>query len=209
MVRMLMQRKFLISMCALMVLATACNRSGAEPVPLFDGGEHTLERVNVLAGQLGPDDVFEIRVYGEKELSGVYRVSTDGTIDFPLLGRVIVSGRTAATLNVLLTERLHKYLRQPHVSVFVKDYNSQKVFVFGKVNRPGTFEFTQGMNIVEAITLAGGFERTADENGTYVTRSLNGKEQRIRVPVEDIGEGKVVNLFLIPGDIVYVPETIF
>jgi polysaccharide export outer membrane protein len=83
------------------------------------------------------------------------------------------------------------------------------VFVFGQVQRPGTFKYQQGMKIVEVINLAGGFARLADQSGTYVTRSVNGNEQRILVSVPAIAEGREPNLTLEPGDIIYVPEAIF
>lgn len=158
---------------------------------------------------LGPGDIFEVRVYGEEELSGSYRVSENGTIDFPLVGTLEVKGATDTEISHRLTELLRRYVKEPHVSIYVKEYNSQKVFVFGQVQKPGTFRYEQGMNIVEAITLAGGFAKLADQKGTYVTRTVDGTEQRIKVSVPAIGEGREPNLTLEPGDIIYVPEAMF
>ena len=78
----------------------------------------------------------------------------------------------------------------------------------GKVDKPGTFVFQDGMNIVQAITLAGGFSTTAIKNGTIVTRVLDGREQRIPVPVDDISAGRAKNFQLFPDDIVFVPESV-
>lgn len=158
---------------------------------------------------LGPGDVFELRVFGEDDLSGAYRISDDGTIDFPLIGKTSVEGETASTLSTLLSTKLAKYLRQPNVSVFVKEYNSKKVFVIGQVKAPGTFPFEKGMSIIQAIAMAGGFERLADQNSCSVTRVVDGKETRTQVAVKDIGEGKFANFQLQPGDIVFVPERLF
>lgn len=158
---------------------------------------------------LGPGDVFEVRVYDEKELSGVYRVASDGTIRFPLIGSIRLEGMTANEAGVALERELLRFIKQPHVSIFVKEHNSKKVFVFGEVKRPGTFVFEQDMNIIQAITLAGGFDKLADKNGTFVTRTVEGREERLRVSVKDIGEGRASNFRLEPGDIVYVPESIF
>lgn len=160
-------------------------------------------------GLLGPGDIFEVRVYGEKELSGIYRVSVEGTIDFPLVGRIRVESVTAADLSEIVAAELERYVKAPNVSIFVKEYNSQKIYVFGQVQRPGTFKYETGMNIVQAITLAGGFGRMADQSGAFVTRIIDGREQRLKVSVEDIGEGRSPNLELEPGDIVYVPEALF
>ncbi len=156
---------------------------------------------------LGPGDVFQVSVYGEKGLSGVHRVGPDGTIDFPLVGRVQVADKNPAEIAATLRARLQDgFLRDPYVSVFVKEYNSKKIFVLGEVARPGTFPYSDGMNVVEAITLAGGFRNTANENYVVVTRREGGKETRIPVPVGKISEEGAPNLELRPGDIVFVPD---
>lgn len=158
---------------------------------------------------LGPGDVFEVTVYGEASLSGVHRIAPDGAIQFPLVNRVVVEGLTANEIAEELRRRLQDgYLREPSVSVFVKEYGSKKVFVLGEVQRPGTFPFTAGMNIVEAITLAGGFKDSANANYVIVTRHGPNGDQRIPVPVEKITEGEAQNLSLKPGDIVYVPDSL-
>jgi polysaccharide export outer membrane protein len=100
-------------------------------------------------------------------------------------------------------------MRDPQVSVLVKEYNSKKVFVFGEVQKPGTFVYEDGMSIVQAITVAGGFTKTAARNSTSVTRRVNGQEVKVKVTVEDIALGKAPNFTLDPGDIVYVPESLF
>jgi protein involved in polysaccharide export with SLBB domain len=91
----------------------------------------------------------------------------------------------------------------------VKEYNSKKVFVFGEVQKPGTFVFEEGMTIVQAVTLAGGFTKSASQNSTSVTRRVNGQEVKVKVSVQDIALGKASNFALEPGDIVYVPESLF
>lgn len=158
---------------------------------------------------LGPGDVFEVRVYGENELSGQHCVSSDGSINFPLVGRVEIEGLTPSAISDLLAERLKKLIRDPHVSIFVKQFNSKKIYVLGKVEKPGTFPYEDGMTIIQAITLAGGFGNLADPDSTLVTRQINGQEQRLEVDAKAIGEGLAPNFELQPGDIVFVPETIF
>lgn len=162
------------------------------------------------ATSLGPGDLIEVRVYGEQELSGVYRVGADGVVVFPLCQRVNLQGLSpndaAGKLRECLAER---FMRDPQVSVLVKEYNSKKVFVFGEVQKPGTFVFEDGMSIVQAVTLAGGFTKSAAQNSTSVTRQVNGQEQKMKVNVQDIALGKAPNFNLQPGDIVYVPESLF
>jgi polysaccharide export outer membrane protein len=101
------------------------------------------------------------------------------------------------------------YIRNAQVSVIIKEYNSKKVFVFGEVQKPGTFVYEDGMSIIQAVTLAGGFTKTASQNGTSVTRLVDGQEVKVKVPVQDIALGKAPNFGLRPGDIVFVPESLF
>lgn len=163
------------------------------------------------ASALGPGDVLEVRVFQEADLSGTFRVSPDGTIDYPLCGKVKLLQETqsqaASTLERCLKDG--RFLQNPHVSVLIKEFNSKKIFVFGEVQKPGTFAFEDQMSIVQAITLAGGFTKTAAKNGTTVTRVIDGHETRLRVPVEDIAEGREKNFLLQPNDIVTVPESFF
>jgi polysaccharide export outer membrane protein len=163
-----------------------------------------------VASTLGPGDVVEIRVYQEPELSGLYLVGPEGDVVFPLCQRVRVGGETpngaAAKLRACLAER---FLRDPQVSVLVKEYNSKKVFVFGEVQKPGTFVYEEGMSIVQAVTLAGGFTKAAAQNSTSVTRKVDGQEVKVKVQVQDIALGRAPNFTLEPGDIVYVPERLF
>ena len=159
---------------------------------------------------LGPGDLFEVRVFGEPQLSSTYEIAADGTINFPLVGVVAADGRTPVELEKELQQRLADgYIKSPSVSVRVTEYRSRKVSVFGQVRSPGTFPFTENMSVVEAITRAGGFTGMAKKNAVRITR-LQGKEtERIVVAVEDIGQGRAPNFLLRPGDVVFVPERMF
>lgn len=169
----------------------------------------TPDTASVLQGaELGAGDVVEVRVYQEAELTGLYRVDADGTFDFPLVGQVAAGGKTPGELSQILTERLKDgYLRDPQVSVFVKEFNSKKVFVLGEVHKPGTFKYEDRMTIVQAITLAGGLKPLAAKNGIVLTRVVAGAEEKFVVPFEQIGLGREPNVALQPGDIVFVPES--
>jgi polysaccharide export outer membrane protein len=159
---------------------------------------------------LGPGDVFDVRVFGEPDLSGTYQVANDGTIDYPLIGKVHVAGKLPNVVAAELKKRLADgYLKNPQVDVFVKETNSKKVNVIGQVKSPGTFTYVDNMSIVEAITRAGGFTAMAKKNSVRVTRSHDGKTETIVVAVEDIGQGKAPNFLLRPGDVVFVGERVF
>ncbi len=159
---------------------------------------------------LGPGDVIEVKVYGEPELSGVYVLGRLGDVTFPLCRSVVLGGLSGNGAAEKIRECLQAgFMRDPQVSVIVKEYNSKKVFVFGEVQKPGTFPYEDGMSIVQAITVAGGFTKTASRNSTSVTRRVNGQEVTVKVSVEDIALGKAPNFARDPGDIVYVPESLF
>jgi len=190
-----------LAACAGRQVSEGSERALAPAAPAAEG---------VDASALGPGDVFEVRVYGEPDLSGGYRVGPKGDIVFPLCRRVSVSGLTANEVAEKLRACLADgYIRNAQVSVIVKEYNSKKVFVFGEVQKPGTFVYEDGMTIVQAVTLAGGFTKTAAPNSTSVTRLVDGQEVKIRIPVQDIAVGKAANVNLHPGDIVFVPESLF
>ncbi len=158
---------------------------------------------------VGQGDSFDVWVYREKELSGTFVVSAGGTIDFPLIGTLSVEGLEAEQIARLIRQNLSQsYLRNPHVTVSLREVNSKKVFVLGQVSKPGRFLYSNNMTIVEAITLAGGFKSMAEKNHTIVTRLDGAGERRIPIPVEKIMQGLVGNFRLQPGDIVYVPESL-
>ncbi len=159
---------------------------------------------------IGPNDVFEVRVYNQPDLSSTYRVGPDGTIQFPLIGHLDVRGMTAAEVAVHIKSALSgDYLVNPQVSVFVKEYNSQKVSVFGEVSKPGTFTYVDGMNVIQALTLAGGFTKEASRKNINITRAIDGQEVRLEVRIEDILKGTSKNFPVRPGDIIYVPQSLF
>jgi polysaccharide export outer membrane protein len=159
---------------------------------------------------LGVGDSFEVRVFGEPDLSGTYKVGAEGNINFPLVGVVHIDGLDAQAAAKLIADRLRDgILRDPQVTVLIKDQTSKKIYILGQVGKPGTFTYTPSMSVVEAITVAGGFTALAAKNDTTLTRTEEGKKMVVRIPVADIGEGKAPNVYLRPGDIISVPERIF
>ena len=117
--------------------------------------------------RIGPGDVLEVTVLGEASLPRAYRVEPDGTIDFPYARRVKAVGLTPPQLARELSKRLARgYFRAPQVYVHVKEYNSKRITVFGAVKKAGIFPYKVNMDIVQAITVAGGFKDNADRNAT-------------------------------------------
>ena len=160
---------------------------------------------------LGPGDVFAVRVYGEEELSGNHQVAPDGTIDFPLLGSIEVSGMEPPAVANQLEHQLKEqnFLRDPHVSVYVEQYASKRISVVGAVANPGTFALEPGMTVVQAISMAGGFSSLADRDGTVVTRHVGDEILRYRVPVAKVTSGQAQDIEVAAGDIIFVPERLF
>ncbi len=159
---------------------------------------------------LGVGDTFDVRIYGEPDLSGTYRVGADGGFSFPLVGAVQVVGLEPQAVAKVIAERLRQgILRDPQVSVLVREQTSKKIYVLGQVSKPGTFGCTPSMNVLEAITAAGGFTNLAAKNDTTITRSEQGSKTVFKVPVAEIGEGRARNVYIRPGDIINVPERLF
>jgi polysaccharide export outer membrane protein len=188
--------------------------SACVPPPLY-GNTVQAADVKVADGGINPNtlaanDVLEVRVYQEPDITGVYRVSPAGEVDFPLCGRVRVGGMTSSEAADSFTQCLKTgFVRRPQVTVMVKEFNSKKVFVFGEVAKPGSFPFEEGMTIIHAVSAAGGFVKTAAKNSVNVTRLIEGKEAKVPIRVEDIVIGREKNFSLQPGDIIFVPETFF
>lgn len=130
-------------------------------------------------------------------------------IEFPLIGTLKVENLSISEIAKIIQEKLgEKYIKNPFVTVVVKEFQSKKIYVLGEVQRTGTFPFQENMNIIQAITLAGGFTNLARKNNIIVSRIENGMDKRFIVPVEKIGQGLAENFYLKPGDIIFVPETI-
>ena len=208
--RMFLNRPALLAVLTASLLGLACKGPKGSGGTTLNFDQLPASSAPSPTATLGVGDVVEVRVFEEADLSGPYRVSPGGTIDFPLCGKVQVAGMNTSGLSDLLTRCLsEKYLKHPQVTVLLREYNSKKIFVFGEVQKPGTFPYDDDMSIIQAITMAGGFTKIASKNDIAVTRTVEGKETRIRVPVADIGTGREKNFRLQPGDIVFVPESMF
>jgi polysaccharide export outer membrane protein len=160
--------------------------------------------------RVGIDDTFDVRVYGETELTGTFRIATDGSVDYPLAGRIHVAGLRTGEIQQLLVDRLKgRYLKDPQVIVTIKDRNSQKISVLGQVARPGQVPYYPNMTIVDAIANAGGFTGIAAKNSVNLRREVAGNIQTRVYPVADISEGRSANILVLPGDVLVVDERVF
>src|SRR5450631_2943116 len=189
------------------VLGGLAGQLACYPAPKHVSGS---DEVGVPQDRVGLDDTFDVRVYGETELSGMFRVATDGTVDYPLAGRLQVTGLRTGEIQQLLVSKLKdKYLKEPQVVVTIKDRNSQKISVLGQVSKPGQVGYYPNMTIVDAIASAGGFTGIAAKNSVNLRREVAGKIQTHILPVADISEGRSPNIMVLPGDVLVVDERVF
>lgn len=154
-------------------------------------------------------DVIEVRVYGEKGLSGAYQIYPNCTIRFPMLKQVKVCGRTPGQVEKEIALRLyHDFFRQlPTVVIKVSQYNSKKIHVFGEVKKPGRYSYSMSLTLLQVIAMSGGFSRRAAKNDTRLIRVVNGVKRIYRVRLGNLGKRNIRDLYLRPGDIIYIPES--
>jgi len=157
---------------------------------------------------IGPKDLLEIEVFGLSELDTTTRVSEDGLITVALLGEVKVGGLTKSGLEKKLTQLFkERFLKNPQVTVFIKEYRSQKVSLLGAVNNPGDYELLGRQTLLQIISQAGGLTEEAGKDIILIRKQPDGSNTSQEIPVEDLVEkGDVkLNLVLKPGDIINIP----
>ena len=162
--------------------------------------------------QVGPGDLFKVSVLGEKDLPTEYRVQPDGTVDFPYLDRIVVGGLEPQEIADVIKKGLveKKILADPQVTLVVTQYNSKKVSIVGAVNKPGSLVWTEGMKLVDAISLAGGLTSIADGDHVRITRLVSAsKTVTATVSVDDITDGKLGDVPLQAGDTIKVDQRVF
>ena len=168
----------------------------------------TSSRVGARDHTIGAEDLLEISVFEVPDLNRSVRVSERGTISLPLVGEKTVVGLTATELEGKLREYLsEKYIKKPHVSVFVKEYGSKKVSVIGAVGKPGVYEMLGPRTLLQVLSEAGGLEEDAGSELFVIRASNDGSTERIAVDVDDLmGHRRPeLNLAILPGDVISVP----
>jgi polysaccharide export outer membrane protein len=156
---------------------------------------------------IGAQDVLDINVWKEPDVSRVVPVRPDGKISLPLLNDVQAAGLTPAQLATQLTENLKKYVTNPQVTVIVTVINSQRVYILGEVTRPGAFPLIPGMSVLQALSSAGGFTQFAKVKSIFVRRIENGKEAKYPFNYREVISGKrpEQDILLKAGDTIVVP----
>ena len=155
--------------------------------------------------RLGPEDVIDVFVWKETELTTTVVVRPDGRISLPLAGEIEANGKTAVELQQEITTKLSRYVVQPVVNVMVKQVNSLKISVLGEVRRPDVYRIKNRVTVLDAIAMAGGFTDLARPNKVVVIRNTPAGPQRVKINVKQlVGDDGGVPFYLQTLDTVYV-----
>jgi len=156
---------------------------------------------------IGVEDILEITVWKNPDLSRQVPVRPDGNITLPLIDDVAAVGLKPAQLKAILTDKWKSYITSPEVSVIVKEVNSLKVYMVGEIGKPGILQLKSRTRLLQAISLAGGFTQFADRSRIVVLRTNGAAEMRMELNYKRIlsGENPEENIVLKPGDTVIVP----
>jgi polysaccharide export outer membrane protein len=184
----------LASYAALLLVLSFSAARGADPVP----AEGYLLR---------PGDVLTVSVWKETDMQGEVLIRPDGGISFALAGEMQAAGHTVADVTKRLETRIRKFVPDAVVTVSVKAINGSRVYVIGKVNRPGDFPLIGPMDVMQALSLAGGATPFADTNAIRVLRRSGDRQMSIAFHYNDVEHGRRLdqNILLQSGDTVVVP----
>lgn len=160
---------------------------------------------------VGPGDVFGMEIVGEKELPREYQIASDGTVELPYLQTVQVAGlepqEIARLIRKLLIEK--QILNDPSVIVQVKEYNSRRVTIMGQVAKPGTFPYTSGLTLIQALSQAGGVTGIGNLDRVNLTRRVGNGSRTVVISIATIMEGRSADIPLQSGDRIFVHERMF
>jgi polysaccharide export outer membrane protein len=156
---------------------------------------------------IGAQDVLDISVWKEAELTRVVPVRPDGKISLPLLNDVQAAGLTPTQMAAEITTGLMRFMADPQVTVIVSQINSQRVYILGEATRPGAYPLLPGMTVLQALSSAGGFTQFANMKKIYVLRGSGTKAQKFPFNYKEVVKGKSSeqNIQLIAGDQIVIP----
>jgi len=156
---------------------------------------------------IGPEDALEISVWRDDTLKAATLVRPDGGISFPLAGDLIVAGKTAVQVREELAKRLSKFIPEPVVTVSVVRVSSYRIYVLGRVNKPGDFQVGRNIDVLQALSIAGGMTPFASEDGIQIIRKVDGKPVSIPFEYSRVRKGGDLsqNITLKSGDVLLVP----
>jgi len=162
---------------------------------------------SILNYKIGPGDLLNISVWKEEGLQQDVLVRPDGGMSFPLTGDILAGGKSVGELQNILVDRIKRYIPDPVVTVSVKQIQNNKIFVVGKVNRPGEFVASHYVDVMQALAMAGGLNAFANADKIKILRRINGEIKSKPFEYDSVAEGKDLeqNIILRSGDVVVVP----
>ena len=154
-----------------------------------------------------PGDTLKISVWKEPELDGPVLVTPDGSFSFPLVGQVDARDKTVTELQAVITQRLQQFISDPVVTVSVQDIRGNKIYVIGQVNRPGEFVVSHRVDVMQALSMAGGTTPFAALGDILILRRSGSKQEALGFDYADVVKGRRLdrNIELRAGDVVVVP----
>ena len=208
-----MFRKWLYLLMALSLLtgcasAGAVKQMGADALPAPDTTSASGAYQGASDYRLGAQDLIEVSVFGVEDLSKTVRVNSNGQISLPLVGAVMAGGRTIPELETELAKRYADgYLQRPQVTVFVKEFSSQRVTLEGAVKEPGIYPITGKTSLLQAISVAKGLDPLADLSGVVLFRQIDGKRMAAAYDMRDLRSGRVLDPQIYGDDIIVVEQS--
>jgi len=192
-----MSRHFIKGIILIAILMTAPSLRADDQASTIGTKDYTI----------GPGDVLDISVWNNEALTKLVTVRPDGKIHFPLIGEIVAGGKTVAFLQKELNDQISPFVPDPNLSLMVQQINSLLIYVIGKVNRPGRLVLNSNINVLQALTMAGGLNAFAKKNHIKIFREKNNKTLIFPFDYDDITNGKNLeqNMVLLRGDVVVVP----
>ena len=178
----------------------------AMAILLLSAGPLSAEPAQQPSFVLGPGDILEISVWKDPDLTKQVIVQPDGYLSFPLIGQVLAGNRTLDEIRSDISERLKEYVSSPAVAVLPVRLESYKVYVLGKVNKPGVFVLPHEINVMQALSMGGGANPFADLEDISILRQGPEEQQKLSFNYKEVAKGKKLeqNIRLKSGDVVVV-----
>ena len=172
-------------------------------------GKYVASSTPGAAGYLvGPQDVLDVTVFKAPDLSKTLQVAEDGTINLPLTGQMMAAGKSPSQLEREIQTQLNaRYMKSPQVTVFVKEYNSQRVTVEGAVKTPGVFPLRGHETLMQVIAKGGGLDRQVASSNVVIFRTTDGARTVARYDLDAIHSGGAPDPQVLPGDVVVVDDS--
>ena len=197
---------YLLSMIMIMVfVGCAANHPVSAPNLSTEASLPQAQPLRDYEFQMG--DVFDVTFFENPELDQSVTVRPDGRISLPLVEDLFVVGMTPSALDEIITRRYQEKIKEPEVTIILRQFAGQRVYVAGEVYNPGVLHLTGGMTLLKSIFNAGGFKRSAKLNSVVVIRNNDNRPEFHRVDVDKILDKGGHDFALRPYDVVYVPKT--